>query len=295
MVGVAIHPEARSNPAEQLGVYVDWGNPHGRESSVESFEAWLGRTGLLALDFFPGDTWSNFAATAKWLPGYWWQHNPNRNLVWSIELTLPGTPLSDVAAGLHDADFEAVARQIAWAQPNAIIRPGWEFNGKWFAWAAAGHESDYINAFRRVAQIFRRASPTFSIDWCSNILGTDTPAEQAYPGDDLVDLIGMDIYDKDPSSRTDPEGAWNHYLVADHGLQWHHSFAAAHHKPMSYPEWGIGREGDNPYFVQQMVAWIKNNHIAYNIYWNTNSSYPGMISNHQYVKSAEIFREQFGP
>ena len=164
---------------------------------------------------------------------------------------MPGTPLSDVAAGLHDAEFAAVAEKIAWAQPHAIIRLGWEFNGNWFAWSAAGDNSDYINAFRRVAQIFKNISPTFLIDWCADFGLNSISADQAYPGDDVVDIIGMDLYGTDPMSRTNPEQAWTDYLIADHGLQWHQSFAAQHHKPMSYPEWGIGQEGDNSYFVQQ--------------------------------------------
>jgi hypothetical protein len=35
------YAEARSNSGDQLGVYVDWGNPCGRESNVEAFESWL--------------------------------------------------------------------------------------------------------------------------------------------------------------------------------------------------------------------------------------------------------------
>lgn len=40
----------------KAGVYVDWGDPNGRESNVEAFEQWLGRKGLLALDYTPGDS-----------------------------------------------------------------------------------------------------------------------------------------------------------------------------------------------------------------------------------------------
>lgn len=278
------------NLNRQAGVYVDWGDPYGRESNVEAFEQWLGRTGLLALDYTPGDSWDNFTATMAWLPGYWWQYNPNRNLVWSIQLTMAGTGLAQIAAGLEDSAYEYVASQIAWAQPNAIIRIGWEANGDWFPWSAAtGEQTDYIAAFRHVAAIFKAASPGFRIDWCVNFGPVNVPADQIYPGDDVVDIIGMDIYDNNPQSATDPEASWQNYLNSPYGLIWHKQFAAQHNKPMSYPEWGVGQQGDNPTFVSGMANWIANNNVLYNDYWNTDAGYPGMISNGQYPQSADVF------
>ena len=290
------HPaeaEAATIPSHQAGVYVDWGNPNGRESNVEAFEKWLGRSGLLALDYMPGDSWQNFTATAKWLPGYWWQYNHNRNLVWSIQLTMGDTSLAQVAAGQEDSAYRYVASQIARAQPNAIIRIGWEANGDWFPWsAAAGRQKDYIDAFRHVAAIFKAASPGFLIDWCVNFGQVKARPEQMYPGDDVVDVIGMDIYDKNPMSKIRPEAAWQNYLNGPYGLNWHKQFAAQHNKPMSYPEWGVGQEGDNPTFMAGMAQWIKANNVLYNVYWNTDAAYPGMISNGQYPKSAKVFLEQ---
>ena len=51
---------------------------------------------------------------------------------------MKGTPLADVADGLHDAEFEAAARAIAEAHPQAIIRLGWEMNLSEMAWFAKG-------------------------------------------------------------------------------------------------------------------------------------------------------------
>jgi hypothetical protein len=282
----------RSN--NQPGVYVDWGNPMGRESNVQAFEAWLGRKNLLALDYLPGDNWSNMAATAKWLPGYWWQGNRDRNVVWSIALTVSGTSLEQVASGAEDKTFETIAGYIAHFQPKAIIRIGWEANGDWFAWSAAkGQQANYIAAFRHVVGIFRKASPDFRIDWCVNTGRVNVPADQIYPGDEYVDIIGMDIYDKDPLSAVDAKAAWQSYLTASYGLNWHRDFAAKHHKPMSYPEWGMGERGDNPYFIAAMADWMARNNVVYNDYWDTNASYKGMISGGQYPKAAKEFQKSF--
>jgi hypothetical protein len=43
---------------------------------------------------------------------------------------------------------------------------------------------------------------------------------------------------------------------------------------MSYPEWGTGvrKDGrggdDDPYFIEQMAAWIHSNNVAYHNYWD---------------------------
>jgi Glycosyl hydrolase family 26 len=301
MLSVATANAVHAASAAQLGVYVDWGSPAGRESNVEAFEKWLGDGGLLALDFLPGGGWSELAQGADWQPGFWQEHNASRNLVWSVPLTLRGTNLNEVAAGGGDATFARVAAKIAWAQPNAVIRLGWEMNGDWFAWSAArGQAAAYVAAFRHVVPIFRAASRTaclqygrcgtLVIDWCVNAGPAHLAAEEAYPGDRFVDVVGMDIYDANLLSRISPAAAWRQYLNGSHGLEWHRAFAAAHHKPMSYPEWAIGKEGDNPTFVSSMKNWIDSNNVAYADYWNTNASYPGMISNGQYPKSAAAFK-----
>jgi hypothetical protein len=283
---------AAGTSSNQAGVYVDWGSPNGRESNVEAFEAWLGRSGLLALDYMPGDSWSNFAATAAWLPGYWWEFNHNRNLVWTIPLTMAGTSLAQVASGAEDGAFQTVAEQIASAQPNAIIRIGWEANGDWYPWSAAnGQQQNYIAAFQHVVAIFRAASSGFLMDWCVNFGPVNVPASDIYPGDNYVDIIGMDIYDNNPMSKTDPEASWQNYLNSPFGLRWQQQFATNHHKPMSYPEWGIGQEGDNPVFVGHMATWLRDNNVAYNDYWNTNAAYPGQLSNNQYPRAAARFKQ----
>ena len=155
--------------------------------------------------------------------------SPGRELIWSIPLTMKGTPLSDVVRGLRDAEFRFGARAIAESQPTPIIRIGREMNGDWFAWAAAGHEADYIAAYRRVAEIFREALPGFSFDWCANWGPNDIPADLAYPGDDFVDTIGLDVYDR--KTDEEPAARWrDDVLNAPYGLAWLDDFARRHAK-----------------------------------------------------------------
>ena len=285
---------ATANSAKFAGAFVNWG-PVGREQTLQVWEKWLKQrpSSVLGVDFYGETKWEDFHKMA-WVPAHWKKLNPARNVVWSVPLTLTGTPLADIVNGLHDSEFEAAARAIAEAQPKAIIRLGWEMNISNMGWFTKGHEADYIAAFRRVVEIFRRHSGEFKIDWCPGWGSQDTPADQAYPGDDVVDYIGLDVYDYKHEGT--PEERWEtFYLKAPFGLEWHRDFAARHGKPMSYPEWGVGNFGDNPFFIQRMHDWFVKNqdNIAYAAYFDVDGLWPTQIDNNQFPKSRDLFRKLF--
>jgi hypothetical protein len=285
---------AASIPPKLTGAFVKWGSI-GREHSLQTWERWLSQrpSSVLGVDFYADSSWEDFHKWA-WVPGIWKKLNPARNVVWSVPLTAKGTPLSEVADGSHDAEFEAAARAIAASQPKAIIRLGWEMNISSMYWFAKSQETDYINAFRRVVGIFRRYSPDFKYDWCPGWGAQDLAADLAYPGDDVVDYIGLDVYDF--RYEGSPEERWNaHYLKGAFGLEWHREFAAQHGKPMSYPEWGVGQFGDNPYFIQKMRDWLAENQdrIAYAAYFDVNGLWPTQIDNDQFPQSQRLFRQLF--
>ena len=283
-----------SNSSKFAGAFVNWG-PVGREHTLQIWEKWLGQepSSVLGVDFYAQSTWEDFFKLS-WVPGIWKKLNPARNVVWSVPLTVKGTALAAVADGMHDAEFAAAARAISEAQPGAIIRLGWEMNLNSMAWFAKGQEADYIKAFRRVVEIFRRYSNDFKYDWCPGWGPQDSAADLAYPGDDVVDYIGLDVYDFKYEGSA--EQRWNNfYLKAAFGLEWHRDFAARHGKPMSYPEWGVGNFGDNPFFVQQMHDWFVNNerNIAYAAYFDVDGLWPTQIDNNRFPKSQKLFSKLF--
>jgi Glycosyl hydrolase family 26 len=283
-----------STSSKFAGAFVNWGSL-GREDSLQIWEKWLNQvpSSVVGVDFYAQSTWEDFSRLS-WVPGIWKKLNPARNVVWSVPLTVKGTALADVADGMHDAEFEAAARAISEAQPNAVIRLGWEMNIASMAWFAKGQEADYIKAFRRVVGIFRRHSNRFKFDWCPGWGPQDSAADLAYPGDDFVDYIGLDVYDfKYDGSALE---RWNNfYLNAPFGLQWHREFAAQHGKSMSYPEWGVGNFGDNPFFIQQMHDWfVENaNNVAYAAYFDVDGLWPTQIDNNRFPKSQRLFRKLF--
>ena len=118
----------RPDSSKFAGAFVNWG-PDGRENMLQTWEKWLRqpRSSVVGVDFYGQETWDDFYKF-NWVPGIWKKLNPARIVVWSMPLSVKGTPLADVADGLHDAEFEAAARAISEAQPRAIIRLGWEMN-----------------------------------------------------------------------------------------------------------------------------------------------------------------------
>jgi len=285
---------AVSDSAKFAGAFVNWG-PVGREQTLLQWEKWLKQkpSSVLGVDFYGEASWQDFHKLT-WVPGIWKNLNPSRNVAWSVPLTITGTPLADVASGLHDGEFEAAARAISAAQPKAIIRLGWEMNLSQMGWFAKDHEAEYIAAFRRVVGIFRRHSSDFRFDWCPGWGAQDTPADLTYPGDDVVDYIGLDVYDFKQEGSV--EDRWNtFYLKAPFGLEWHRDFAVKHGKLMSYPEWGVGYAGDNPFFIQQMRDWFVKNDgtIAYVAYFDVDGLWPTQIDNDQFPQSQQLFRKLF--
>jgi Glycosyl hydrolase family 26 len=298
-----LHPSisAAESARPAAGMFVVWAKGPdgadlgGREANLRQWEARLGlaQSSLLATDFYGGSDAASLD-DFDWLPAYWKQKNPKRKLIWSLPLAFKGAPLSSVARGERDFDFARAAEAIAKSTPDAIIRLGWEMNGDWYPWASKDSESDYIAAYRRIASLFKARSPQFSFVWCVNIGLQSGRADLAYPGGDVVDSIGMDVYDN-MAGEPDPIKRWREtYLAGPFGLDWLVRFSAQHHKPMSLPEWGVGLHGapDNPAFVEAMADWIAAHAqaIAFEAYFNAP---PSRLDSGRFPRALRAYLKRF--
>jgi beta-mannanase len=204
---------------------------------------------------------------------------------------LPSTDhtLAQLANGDFDAHYQFVADNLVSAYAGRYstitIRLGWEMNLTGWAWSCVPNSATYVAAFRRAANILKsKPGLNVKIDWNPGYGAHQVMnIEPCYPGDDVVDIIGLDVYE-----------AFNDYNIANHqvrwqwmikgniGLYWLRSFAQKHNKPVSFPEWATGNKidtsgnilggaGDNPYFIEQMYYWMQNNETTYQGYWNKDS------------------------
>ena len=261
----------------------------GVGNSFRPFEEWRGRPLDVCVVWHPHRSWEELrkanGEVVERLAGM------KCRLSMGIAM-LPKThsgQFAECAAGKFDDSYRAVAeRLVGWGHGNAILRIGWEANGPrsgdgdggGFPWGIEGDVEPYIACFRRIVGVMRGVSQKFVVEWAmkkatENMGGR--PISDAWPGDDWVDLVGIDYYDGYPAYRD--AGAWSRDYAAKadggpRGLGAWLTFAKSRGKQLAVPEWGVrnrrGAGDDNALFVDRMVAFFQENaaDIAYEAYFN---------------------------
>lgn len=317
-------------------------------AKTDAFAAWINRKvvwGHDTIPFGPGSTWNHIAGVYdEWFYKPWseWVHAlPGRRFVISVPL-LPGpvngsgptegpgagepVSLADGAAGKYDAYFKGLGETLVkYGLGDAVVRLGWEWNGNWYAWKVVTPEdAKNFAAYWRHAVLAMRSVPGaegVKVVW--NVTAgfkTGYDANQAWPGDDVVDYVGLDVYDTcwplypPPGDATAAQietlhqRAWAEFTApeASYGLAYWQKLADAHAKPLAIPEWGVIRRadghggGDNPYFVQRVFDYIQDpaHHVYFASYFDADGGGEGnsRISNvtgapSPFPQSSELFKK----
>jgi hypothetical protein len=289
------------------------GDPVLDRASIEAFGAWRGRPCSVAHTYTERSNWEKMTRGSGWVfdnfagfPGL---------LVISQGLVPEGhqADLPACASGAHDDDWRAFgALMVETNRAASVVRLGWEFNGTFMPWFASDPKL-WKACYRHAALAIRAANPKVILDWTVNSHATPTSvcggaATGCYPGDDVVDIIGIDNYDMSPSAKS----AEDFKRIADgpEGLNRIFAFAKRHHKKFSVGEWGVapGSElnstGENPEFIRWMHSWFAAHasDIAYEAYFNSCGA--GVQSNlhlpvgpkcpRRNSAAAELYRSLFG-
>lgn len=283
----------------KLGVYQGAGCAGA--TKVQQFERWFGRDTDQVLEFI---SWQVLRDGTTWAVRCWAKAG-RKSVVYSLPMMPPdqSVTLADGAQGKFDELFRNYGAELVKnGYGDSIIRLGWEFNAGWYPWKASKDPQSWVAYWRRIVSVMRAVpGAAFKFDWCPAASNGGFLAEQAYPGDDVVDIIGLDFYNTavDAKSVT-PQQRWETRMKMRTGLAWHRDFAAKHGKPMSYPEWGTGtrRQGggadDDPYFVEQMAAWIAGNNVAYHNYWDySTKDYDSKLSDGRQSQAGGAFQRVF--
>jgi hypothetical protein len=297
-----------ADPGDTLGAFPGSGNTGG----LATFGSRVGRTLSYAHDFLDGRTWASMTDVA-WLARNWARMGYTDRLVLTVPM-IPDTggTLARGAAGDYNAQFRTLAETlVANGQGSAVLRLGPEFNGDWHLWTIDVHDGGALYAayWRQIVTAMRSVRGAhFRFDWCANdgsawiAGGRQLEAATAWPGDAYVDYVGLDVYDQSWGTwNADPVARWNEYVNQHNGLAWHASFAAAHGKQMTFPEWGLADRtdgkggGDTPYFVEQMYWWIGSHNVAYHLYFESHdpAGEYGVFSG-RFPNAARRFVEYFG-
>ena len=258
-----------------LGVYV--GNPNGNDAAAEAafdqvfndLSSTIGQAPAFIDTFvdFTG-SWSNMVSSAQWNAFSQSKSPVAQNLTPVIAVGLgtssdngPGT-LQQIASGAHDDVYRGIAQAYRDAGYKTVdIRIGWEMDGNYMPWSM-GNTTESADAWRaafaHVADVLHGVSGMkVNVVWNPGLSNNNqVDVRETYPGDDKVDIVGLDIYShvyKYDSSVSDAQfynypSASQYHPTGTDSVQWGlaqtMAFALAHGKPVGIAETGVG-VGDN--------------------------------------------------
>ncbi|MFG2828660.1 glycoside hydrolase family 26 protein [Streptomyces sp. NPDC048434] len=239
---------------------------------LTGLQRWLGGTEVrVGHTYLPGGRWADIEGEPEFLRPWaqWRRAAAGRMFVLNVpmmernEARLPDAEvrrlLQQAAAGRFDGHFRTLARHLVDAGvPDTVITLGWEMNGITYTHRCAPDPHAWKVYWNRIVTAMRSVpGQAFRFDFAPS-RGMDAIGWTAcYPGDGVVDIVGMDSYDQ-PAGET-----FDEMIHQPYGLQAQADFAAAHTKQISYPEWGLFRNGDNAEFVTRMLAWIAEHRPLY--------------------------------
>lgn len=103
--------------------------------------------------------------------------------------------LREIPEGKHDPYIRSFASSLKSYGSPITLRFGHEMNGNWYPWG--NRAADYIKAYRYIVTFFRNEGVS-NVKWMWSINAENVPlspienVSSFYPGDDVVDIVGLD-------------------------------------------------------------------------------------------------------
>lgn len=265
----------------------DWPGPNGLSgvngdptfdtAHVEAFCAARGRACRVAQTYTDRSTYESMTSGTGWTFEFF-DDFPGA-LVISQGLVPTGgeAELPKCAAGGYDEQWRHFGNlMVRHGRGDSIVRLGWEMQERTMPWRATDTQA-YIGCYRKAATAIRATNPDVTLDWSINAHSSPDGlcggvSTNCYPGDDYVDIVGIDNYDHFPWSPT--KEAFDRTAAKAEGLTWLYNFARTHNKPFSVGEWGVVPTGDagreNPQYIRWMHEWFAAHadHLAYEAYFS---------------------------
>lgn len=283
--GNGLAARAGFGPGPRSGLPWHSGSGFGQRTE---FEAWRGRPLDILTIWQPWQTWQemiDFDRKGGFVRVY--------DKPWRLSMGIAMLPRThdagknpehwrSAARGEFDRYYREVAAKLrAYGVRGTVFRIGWEANGNSHAWQARTDPPNYIATFRRIADILRDAVPDCRIEWTMLKRGSQTGSVlDLYPGDDWVDIVGLDFYDHWPAIND--EATWQQlynstFRGGPAGPGAWLDFARSRGKPLAFPEWAVCNNWpppstDNPFYIRKMFEFLSQNaaDIAYETYFNQN-------------------------
>ncbi|SHL31214.1 Glycosyl hydrolase family 26 [Actinacidiphila paucisporea] len=281
--------------APYMGAFTDSGSQGVQ--NLADLEDWLGGTPVrVGHTYLPGDSWDAIEGEQDLLQPWadWRRADPSRLFVLNVPMQernedhLGDREVRSLirrgAEGDFDEHFTRLARHLVeLGVPDTVIVLGWEMNGTTYSHRCGPDPEDWKAYWNRIVTAMRAVSgQNFRFDFAPSRGTDDVPWTECYPGDDTVDIIGMDSYDQPPGESFDEQ------VTQPYGLQAQVDFASRHGKEVSYPEWGLFRNGDDPDYVEHMLHWMSEHKVLYQTV--TDYCPHGVWQCSENPKSSRVFR-----
>jgi Glycosyl hydrolase family 26 len=188
--------------------------------------------------------------------------------------------IADCAAGT----FAKYATQLSTINTGfgySVIRLGHEMNGTWYRDSlpnTTAGDAAWAGCFAQIVTAMRAVPGAhFLFDWNVNANYRNIPLASFYPGNQYVDIIGIDAYDGSGVTLPPASDPTRFSVLANEtlGLNAVEAFARQQGKPLSIPEWGVvtlatgsNPGGDDPNYVTGMANFVANNDVAYQSYFD---------------------------
>ena len=204
-----------------------------------------------------------------------------------------GGSMAACANGQYYKNHQDVAKRlVANGVGDAEIRLGWEGNGDWFPWAAAGvNPETWKKCWVSAAKAFKSVSAKFRIAWSMSKKGR-LDVRKLWPTADanLITNICLSVY-------ADPWVRWGNetYEGGPYGMQAWLAFARSKGKKLCIGEWAVGLYGEDTAYLQKMHDFLAyaqfTGYFAHEGYWNNGKGrlYPTT----SVPNSAKRYRELF--
>lgn len=169
-----------------------------------------------------------------------------------------------------------------------VFRPFHEMNGSWFWWGGKNVAvEDYKELWRQTHQLLEQNGVhNLLFAFSPNAVGSDEEYDKFYPGDEFVDILGVDVYNHSGNE------AFTRQLQDN--LQIVRKKAIVADKPFALTETGNVNFGADPeWWTKTLYPGIKDSGISWVLLWRNArpshyfATYPGEISEEDFKEFAQ--------
>lgn len=191
-----------------------------------------------------------------------WDNKPG-----AVASILPGGPKNALYTIWLDrvADFLTSLKGRQGENIPVILRLFHELNGSWFWWGKKQCSAEeMMQLWRYTVHYFKTEKNIHHLLYAFNTDKFYSGGEflERYPGDAVIDIIGFDIYQKDPIKENQAFAAF-----LGHDMDMLDSIAFAHHKIPALTEFGYNEVPDSSWWTKVFLPTVASRQIVYALAW----------------------------